>query len=800
MNIHNKEKTTKENECKKEKNNEFLNILDNIIGDYSDDEATNKRRNSFSGRNIFKKKEKVKKIINLQKEKDNINQIENQSSISSLIKNEINELKNTDILNKKSKENSEPENILSNSLSKENYLLYQNKLNKNNSLEKSSNLSSSSHGKNFILKSELRKLNQKEKSNKQMNYNKNDFDYLLTEKIKNQEELNKNQFYKFFFDYNKPEKINYKENINDKNNITSNTYIDIEEVAYNKEKEEFKNNLNDNNNIINNLYGKPDLVDEKKHLKNIIKNNINFINKNNINKKEEINNNNNLKNDTFNNNILNNKNEKEDSKIIENKLKEKVFKVIANNQIKENEKELMFNQENQVNYINKEKNKNQDNFQKPLNHSKPFNNFNEIQNQPKKENIYSYPGYFYYSMQPSIFYNTNITQNLYQYNYKPIYLNQNINNNKQFINIYNNYYNNNMGISQLNRNKINNNNVKISYNNDKELVKDSLQLIKTQIGFRILQDKINSDSKFANELLFPEFKNNLKEICCDLFGNYLIQSLLEKLTLENIDIFLTLIQDNLYEICLTENGSRTIQKLIARIYDSPLLINKLIFNLSNKDIGILIKSPYGNHMIQKYLTLIKKIEYTNFIYNYLFYNFMDVVKSKHGVCVIQKALSEGNDQQRKKIINMIINNLEIIMKDCYANFLIQYIITKIDESKYNEIFPIIEKIEENIVCYCKYKFSASVIEKCFEKGHPKIIEHIIKYLLDYHSEYIIEIILNSFGIYVIKKALNIKNIILKERIKNIIIANIEKIKEANNGSKIIENFAHDFKEFSCFLK
>ena len=192
-----------------------------------------------------------------------------------------------------------------------------------------------------------------------------------------------------------------------------------------------------------------------------------------------------------------------------------------------------------------------------------------------------------------------------------------------------------------------------------------------------------------------------------------MQNLLDILSEENINIFLSSIQEKLFEICLTEYGSRVVQKLIEKIQKNRILMNIFIFNLTKKDIGILFKSKYSNYVIQKYLLIIKDIQLTNFIYNYLYKNFMDIARTKYGVCVIQKSFSEGNELQRKKFVDIILDEINNIMKDCYANYLIQYIFFKFDNNKFNEILPIIKKIEENIVDYCKNIFSSSVIEKCF---------------------------------------------------------------------------------------
>ena len=232
------------------------------------------------------------------------------------------------------------------------------------------------------------------------------------------------------------------------------------------------------------------------------------------------------------------------------------------------------------------------------------------------------------------------------------------------------------------------------------------------------------------------------------------------LSSENLDLFLSSIQEQLFDICLTEHGSRAIQKLLERIHSNPLLMNKLIFYLNQKDIGILFKSGYGNHLIQKYLVIIKNVELTNFIYNYLYKNFMDIASSKYGVCVIQKGLSEGNIIQRKKIVNLILTNLNAIMKDCYGNFIIQFIFFKFDKNKFDEILPIIEKIEENMV--------------------------------DLND--IIDILLNSYGKYVIKKACNFENKLFRNMISKTIIGKLNQMKE--EGEKIIQIIKNDYPEFS----
>ena len=765
----NKDPINKDN--KPSKNQELIDIFENIIEVNSNDGHKIKRRNSFTGKNIFQKMkkekelEKNKKIMNnihkeQKQEKEIINIKENDKNSITLSKLELNELNQNQenqsllITNKKSIEIS---NV--SKLKRENsYKTLKNNYNKITLIEKNSSTSTISVNRNFILKSELFKKDHSYNNPKENERMKKNILFLLTNKTETQVE---NQFCKYFIGNNLEDKIDFKQNNDNKKNIYSNTYIDNEEEEINKEKNKFKNAINN-------------FDDKSFNEKYILKKNL-MIEKN-----------------------------KEDERIQEEKLKEKVYRFLkcdkCDNDIDNYNKIYPENiNSDKIQEINQNNNIN---LNYPINNLIHYsiqnnyinNNFN-IQNPQRFINLNQGKYYPYIQPMPYLYMNNQINPNLFQYN-NQYYYNPNINNNNNKFPNYNNKVNKpNTNIYQM-KNNLNNQNIYNNLNNidDVNLAKMSLNLIKTQLGFKILDERAKSNNKFANELLFPELINNLSNICCDILGNMLIQTLIDVLSSENLDLFLSSIQEQLFDICLTEHGSRAIQKLLERIHSNPLLMNKLIFYLNQKDIGILFKSGYGNHLIQKYLVIIKNVELTNFIYNYLYKNFMDIASSKYGVCVIQKSLSEGNIIQRKKIVNLILTNLNAIMKDCYGNFIIQFIFFKFDKNKFDEILPIIEKIEENMVDFCTNKFSSSVIEKSFEKNERKIGERFIKCLFEHHENDIIDILLNSYGKYVIKKACNFENKLFRNMISKTIIGKLNQMKE--EGEKIIQIIKNDYPEFS----
>ena len=79
--------------------------------------------------------------------------------------------------------------------------------------------------------------------------------------------------------------------------------------------------------------------------------------------------------------------------------------------------------------------------------------------------------------------------------------------------------------------------------------------------------------------------------------------------------------------------------------------------------------------------------------------------------------------------------------------------------------------------FCKSKFSANVIEKCFENKENISKNYLIKSLLNLNSEKIIDILLDNYGIYVIQKALKFSDINDKNKLIELIL---ERKRELNN--------------------
>lgn len=70
-----------------------------------------------------------------------------------------------------------------------------------------------------------------------------------------------------------------------------------------------------------------------------------------------------------------------------------------------------------------------------------------------------------------------------------------------------------------------------------------------------------------------------------------------------------------------------------------------------------------------------------------------------------------------KISNIIIHNINYLIKDPYGNYVVQYTF----ELKLNEI---IQVAKNNFIDLATHKFASNVIEKCFDGNYNNYLEEI----------------------------------------------------------------------------
>lgn len=107
----------------------------------------------------------------------------------------------------------------------------------------------------------------------------------------------------------------------------------------------------------------------------------------------------------------------------------------------------------------------------------------------------------------------------------------------------------------------------------------------------------NKSENYAATLIFNEINNNIVELMTDQFGNYLIQKLLDQVTVKQRIQLIKNSCDHFIKISLDSHGTRALQKLIEVI--STQEENLIIIRSFENDIVSLSRDLNGNHVVQK---------------------------------------------------------------------------------------------------------------------------------------------------------------------------------------------------------
>ena len=434
---------------------------------------------------------------------------------------------------------------------------------------------------------------------------------------------------------------------------------------------------------------------------------------------------------------------------------------------------------NSINFIPNIQSPNQNNFQ----------NFNFVPNFPYNNNFFNN--------------NSNINNNIIN--------NQNLNPKKRNSQKVNNQFQ--IYPSQITANRRGSHQLastfKISTNekqNDKN--KNALKeenpsfFLQDQLYCRQIQTKLEKNVKNLKytEEFYEIIKPRLIEIIEHQFGNYVIQKFLEVLLSQgNKKIFESIfldINEKLFSICIHNYGTRVIQKTLEKfekIDYSKIETEKLnsVFQyMIEKHLYELCCDKNGNHVYQKLLKIFPKENNKNdFLFDELVKISFKVSIIQQGATLLNAALEQGNENQKEKLCEAIVDNIGDLIIDKYGNYTIQTIF-KLMKEKINQ--KIYKYIDDNLLRLSKEKFSSNVIDKCIIKNYEpsnKLIQSIIQ------KNIIKDIIADQYGNYVVQKALNVSDKDICIKIFDQIKPMLAELHKTNIGKKIYDKLWQNYKDF-----
>jgi pumilio RNA-binding family len=326
---------------------------------------------------------------------------------------------------------------------------------------------------------------------------------------------------------------------------------------------------------------------------------------------------------------------------------------------------------------------------------------------------------------------------------------------------------------------------------NKSITENIRLMLKDQKGSKYFQKKIEEKSPEFLAKLYEKIKNHLFEIMTDQYGNYVIQKFLEYCDKKLISDMFSKLSNTLYEISINNYGTRPIQKMIENLSSNMSLQDiNIILSMTKGNVLDLIKDINGNRVIQSIIQNIKNKELLSPLYKELNDNINEILKTKSGCCVFSKVIYNITENDLNLIVDNIIPNLANFINDEFGNISLKRII-KLNNENYNNKF--FSCIKDNITQLSCQKFSSNVIEACIDNNtslKKKTIDKLIE-----NDSIISKLILDQFGNYIVQKAL--QNAEQKEFdiIIDIIKNNGKKLKQSQHGKVVYEKLMKSYKKY-----
>lgn len=243
------------------------------------------------------------------------------------------------------------------------------------------------------------------------------------------------------------------------------------------------------------------------------------------------------------------------------------------------------------------------------------------------------------------------------------------------------------------------------------------QIVKDQEGSRFIQKRL--DQSEPHEWFWLTQQIDILELCTDLFGNYVIQKLIDNGKCKKL--ISECVVSEIVPLSLNTFGCRVVQKLLTlpetaekQNLDKKTNRNKEvpteIENRKNEEMRnrivealkphllSLVYDSNGNHVVQRICS--QPIDFVNLFYD----DCLSLSKHKYGCRVLQK-LFENNSSN--EIITKLTNASLDLAENQYGNYVLQHVMS----INYTFCKGVTEKVFHCLFSYSIHKFASNVVER-----------------------------------------------------------------------------------------
>eukprot|EP00658_Telonema_sp_P-2_P076137 TRINITY_DN6618_c0_g1_i3.p1 TRINITY_DN6618_c0_g1~~TRINITY_DN6618_c0_g1_i3.p1 ORF type:complete len:666 (-),score=132.92 TRINITY_DN6618_c0_g1_i3:499-2496(-) len=286
--------------------------------------------------------------------------------------------------------------------------------------------------------------------------------------------------------------------------------------------------------------------------------------------------------------------------------------------------------------------------------------------------------------------------------------------------------------------------------------KQVLQLSRDQYGSRFIQHKLENNASTQDKyMVFEEVLSQTIALSKDVFGNYVIQKLLQHGDPNIVEQLVQQLLPETLDLALHMYGCRVVQRAVELCNDNS---RGLVLGQLETHEPRLLRDANGNHVLQKCIEKDPNSAVSLKVLKIFADDTLRFAQDEYGCRILQRMLEHCTHQQVEPLLSCVLENVVLLSKNQYGNYVIQHLLVHGDTGTH-EIMS--EQICGKVLDMSLHKFASNVMEKALSLPElcPRLVDEVVERHLQLETETsqnlldspLIVMMKDQYGNYVVQK-------------------------------------------------
>lgn len=216
-----------------------------------------------------------------------------------------------------------------------------------------------------------------------------------------------------------------------------------------------------------------------------------------------------------------------------------------------------------------------------------------------------------------------------------------------------------------------------------------------QHGTRALQKMIEHvNTQTQIDMITRALKDQVVQLIQDLNGNHVIQKCLNHLSQENMQFIIDAVCAHVVTVGTHRHGCCVLQRCVD--HSSSMQKSQLVVAITH-NVFSLVQDPFGNYVVQ-YILDLGEPTFSEPICNSMVGSVFRLARQKFSSNVIEKGIRTASEGTRNRLIEEMLqpNELREMLRDSFANYVVQTAMDYADEETKVALFDLIRPMMPNI--------------------------------------------------------------------------------------------------------